>query len=183
MLSVYVDSVQRYSSRQLTKQNDILNAFSAILGYMYFMYSVRSCWGLPLFDFHKALAWFPIDFTRGRRPGFPTWSWSSYIGAVRYSGMSQKSVVPREGSPTWPWDISDNATCEDPFETGILRITTPLVSMSPPRTMTGVPMLDDGTEWKSGERDALILGEYIVHQRDKYSYDYGYRAKCVCAVL
>ncbi|KAF2660196.1 hypothetical protein K491DRAFT_711969 [Lophiostoma macrostomum CBS 122681] len=174
MLRIYKDSGQRYSSRKLTKQDDVLNAFSAILGHISFTYSVPSCWGLPTFGFHRNLAWSPVEYTQGRRSGFPTWSWASYIGAVRYSQCSWGYFLPQEEVSHWILAYVDktilngsiNASWRDSLTTGILRITIPITTMQPPSTINGGPMLDDGTEWTVGERDVLLLGEYSKDQSE-----------------
>lgn len=73
-----------YTSRSLSNQSDILNAFSGILTSLYPGH--RCLYGLPEPDFDRAMLWF--WGTRDRLiPGreiFPSWSWTSVMGQVTY---------------------------------------------------------------------------------------------------
>lgn len=77
----------RYTSKTLSYQKDILDAFRGIIG----LHEYVTLWGNPIarvgwpldpcVSFAMGLLWEPTRLCR-RRPGFPTWSWTSVVGQV-----------------------------------------------------------------------------------------------------
>jgi hypothetical protein len=77
----YFSMVQDFSSRRLTRPNDVLNAFSGIMTALN-----RELWafvqGLPRRHFVHALTWSAkADYSSPpqRRDGFPSWTWAGWI--------------------------------------------------------------------------------------------------------
>ncbi|KAL9127526.1 MAG: hypothetical protein Q9217_003614 [Psora testacea] len=98
----WFEAVLNYTGRTLTKQSDVLHAFSGIArtvesrtsdrylaGLWYSNLIHCLCWNSnwhpsgkkPVFDINN-----PESITHARRPGYlaPSWSWASIIGQVRY---------------------------------------------------------------------------------------------------
>jgi hypothetical protein len=75
-------SLQHYIGRSLTKQEDILHAFSGVTN-LYQTVLGEIWWGIPVKYFVPILAWQPWYHLRhatfrGRRSGFPSWSWAGW---------------------------------------------------------------------------------------------------------
>lgn len=89
-LHEFQDHVLRYSQRALTYERDGLNAFRGILARSPY----RSCWAIPIvgtpedpeLGFARGLSWNDNVFSSGlkRRRAFPSWSWTGWIGEIRY---------------------------------------------------------------------------------------------------
>jgi hypothetical protein len=77
---VYKASICDYSVRELTKPDDILNAFAGLQSILTpFLGSFH--WGLPGCCFEAALTWRTKDpFLLARRNWFPSWSWTGWTG-------------------------------------------------------------------------------------------------------
>ncbi|KAH7082095.1 heterokaryon incompatibility protein-domain-containing protein [Paraphoma chrysanthemicola] len=98
--------LQEYSSRDMSRSCDILNAISGVLAYYERYAGIRHLWGLP---FSEALpastqsdstnSFLPIErsffwtcrtkppypaYPAYRREGFPTWSWTGWYGSLKY---------------------------------------------------------------------------------------------------
>ena len=73
--------VNQYSYRNMTNDEDALNAFLGILQCMETLYEDGFFWGLPVADFQWGLLW-QAETTSTRREGFPTWSWAGWKGVV-----------------------------------------------------------------------------------------------------
>jgi hypothetical protein len=102
----------QYKSRQLSYEDDSLNALKGLLARSPF----HSLWGVPILSelemgfqpgrvnmaFAVALWWRPsinkIDRTRlptRRRPGFPSWSWTGWAGEIQSSILEDLEFDPR----------------------------------------------------------------------------------------
>ena len=71
------DKLKYYSYRNMTRDEDALNAFLGVLQVLQTEYGDGFFWGLPVADFQWALLWeaaLPIE----RRDGFPSWSWAGW---------------------------------------------------------------------------------------------------------
>ncbi|KAH8685462.1 heterokaryon incompatibility protein-domain-containing protein [Tricladium varicosporioides] len=100
--------IEEYSLRSLSYQGDILNGFLGILrAFEKSSLQVRHCWGVPLLlDFNnsthaascsacrptfypdytcfiRGLTWY-LPTPSPRRNGFPSWSWTGWIGPVEF---------------------------------------------------------------------------------------------------
>ena len=77
-------NVMRYSYRNMTRDEDALNAFLGVLQVMETMYEDGFFWGLPVADLQWALLW-QAPFPPKRREGFPTWSWAGWKAPINPS--------------------------------------------------------------------------------------------------
>ncbi|KFY20320.1 hypothetical protein V491_03823 [Pseudogymnoascus sp. VKM F-3775] len=82
----FSDHVTQYTSRQLTYELDILNAFLGVLEQF-----GRHWYGIPLSQFDYAIMWFHADWNSQPRVStdrveMPTWSWISTRGGVEFPG-------------------------------------------------------------------------------------------------
>lgn len=92
----YTHLVMRFSRRQLTKEEDVLNAFTGIIRPLSRIRNTRFVWGHPEKHFSKMLMWsgypsgrrealcaVPAEGSGGsRRVVFPSWSWMGWRGNV-----------------------------------------------------------------------------------------------------
>jgi hypothetical protein len=93
----YATFVDRYTSRQLTFQSDILNAFQGILNMLSKSTGSAQRFNCGLHEeyFDLALLWIPSERNRRRDVKlegdvkYPTWSWAGWVGPVSYSFMIQ----------------------------------------------------------------------------------------------
>lgn len=77
-LRSYEGFLQNYLCRNLTNDDDILNAFGGILDAL-FVHMGPFRWGIPIFFAPWAMTWHSKDeFPLERRRGFPTWSWTAW---------------------------------------------------------------------------------------------------------
>ena len=88
---VYMKTVELYTARELTKQADILAAFSGVSNLMQQTMQAPFVFGLPTSHFDLALLWEYFQPAQRRRldskaaegefSDFPSWSWSGWFGA------------------------------------------------------------------------------------------------------
>jgi hypothetical protein len=88
-LESYGDMVKLYNSRHTRDDNDVLAAFSGILGAWNRHFPAGFWHGLPEFYFDIALLWQPKKPLRRRRSpdsqySFPSWSWTGWHGDLDY---------------------------------------------------------------------------------------------------
>ncbi|KAI1204558.1 HET-domain-containing protein [Annulohypoxylon truncatum] len=78
--------VQDYSSRQLSFGTDILNAFAGVGNALGAILGSRLLHGLPEKYFTQCLLWSTssVASPRGETCSIPSWSWASWVSAVRY---------------------------------------------------------------------------------------------------
>jgi hypothetical protein len=91
---VYMKSVELYTARELTKEEDILAAFSGVSNLMQETMLAPFVFGLPTSHFDLALLWEhfePVqrrktrsDATADDSAEFPSWSWSGWVGAATH---------------------------------------------------------------------------------------------------
>ncbi|CAF9916082.1 hypothetical protein IMSHALPRED_002967 [Imshaugia aleurites] len=75
-LRKYSTCVQGYTCRDLTRQDDGLNAFQGVLNILRLDFSDDFHWGLPESIFDVAVTWmYGNHYPERRRPEFPSWSW------------------------------------------------------------------------------------------------------------
>ncbi|OCL05900.1 hypothetical protein AOQ84DRAFT_412436 [Glonium stellatum] len=82
-LRSYGRFLAKYLHRNLSKENDILNAFGGIPE-AFFPCLSPFRWGIPIFLAMRALTWYSKDqFHLHRRADFPTWSWTGWKDDTR----------------------------------------------------------------------------------------------------
>jgi hypothetical protein len=106
-LSLHPLVVETYCHRELTYQDDIIKAFSAVDAVMGRSMSGGIFFGLPEISFDSALLWKPRKKyagktkSTGRRMGFPSWSWAGWNGGIDTRIWSRStSETPRDETVT-----------------------------------------------------------------------------------
>ena len=116
-LQIYMRSIQLYTSRKLTKQNDVLNAFTGIGNLISSSLGSNTSlvWGLPTTHFDFALLWEPRDAPKHRDlKEFPSWSWCGWNDQIiEYkSSITEGPLTDIHGwlmQHTWiVWHIRDS---------------------------------------------------------------------------
>lgn len=114
----YAGSLYEYSSRHLTYNSDIVNAFAGVLGVLSErMRKEREpkfdhLYGLPTLVFDWALLWVPNMSARRRFDGWPSWSWCGWIGtiAMALSNMTAIELGHWLSNHTWIcWTVLDHS--------------------------------------------------------------------------
>ena len=119
----YERTVQNFTSRDITKKCDILNAFRGIEGRMKTIFRSGFLYGLPQSELEYCLMWEPVEEIKRRvcpdtnctnlgcpspnslEPIFPSWSWAGWEGPVTYHPRERLCRVrwaergPDTGSP------------------------------------------------------------------------------------
>lgn len=122
--------VSSYTSRDLTYECDVLNAFAAIITEYEERHGGKFCWGLPRNKFASNLCWKGEEQLRRRQvhPNgtcFPSWSWAGWVGQVTYDTFHMVS-----SAITWPWeDAYDISSTSDFTNSGILSIKAEIASV------------------------------------------------------
>jgi hypothetical protein len=98
----YEQLVKAYTPRNLTREEDCINAFQGVISAMRDVYGVRIKWGLAAHYLGRALCWSPPNVWTllRRRTGrhlisrdvlsnsenvpFPSWSWTGWVGGVDF---------------------------------------------------------------------------------------------------
>ena len=96
----YANFVERYTRRKLTDPDDVLNACNGILNK--FTKNARAAFfrGLPSNDISRGLLWEVGTFVAAqRRPRFPSWTWTGWIGRTLYKPWLMYST-PTPAPPT-----------------------------------------------------------------------------------
>jgi hypothetical protein len=88
----YGSMVEKMSTRTFTQEDDILNACQGLYKGRIAQYLGPSVCGLPECYFESCLAWQPAGNLR-RRGGFPSWSWSGWVGTVDYTLLSNPAEL------------------------------------------------------------------------------------------
>lgn len=115
----YMNCVELYSGRSLTKSKDILAAFKGVLNLIDNAMSGPSAFGLPTPHFDLALLWTPKKALKRRKrddgDDFPSWSWCGWEGgSVSYVNQDfiedcLENVHSWLISHTWiQWHIRDH---------------------------------------------------------------------------
>jgi hypothetical protein len=94
-LSAYQILLLYFSRRELTKDNDAINAFAGMLRFLGTRMKTPILEGLPTASFDISLLFFGSELRR--RPGFPSYSWAGWSGPVQ---------GPKELDWHWPEDDS-----------------------------------------------------------------------------
>lgn len=84
----YARLVEQYTHRQLTNDEDILNALGGLLHIFRQFFKFPMRYGLPEILFDIALLWQPAEMLEVRHSindsKFPSWSWAGWKGKVKY---------------------------------------------------------------------------------------------------
>jgi hypothetical protein len=72
--------ITKYSSRELSYQSDILNAFAGVLDMMKNDLGAEMCFGLLSSALTHEMSWRLSGKSALRRLGFPSWSWCGWLG-------------------------------------------------------------------------------------------------------
>jgi hypothetical protein len=100
----YQDLLQQYMTRNLTRETDILAAFSGILN-SFKIELGASMFGLPEVVFGAALLWYGDPYAR-QRLGLPSWSWCGWV--PEQSRQMSWLVVASTGEEenAWGWSTA-----------------------------------------------------------------------------
>lgn len=79
----YQKIVAQYTKRKLSFQEDVLRAFAGITSLVTTTLASQLHSGIPVRYYDSLLLWLP-EAPLQRRVGFPSWSWTGWIGPVRY---------------------------------------------------------------------------------------------------
>ena len=100
-----------YSSRQLTKDSDAINAISALLIPLAIRMKSRLLEGLPTSSFDMSILYFPRRGSLRRRNGFPSYSWAGWQGQVAWHmahyEWPEDADIPPYGPQSPQLDIRD----------------------------------------------------------------------------
>jgi len=80
----YTAAVELYTRRFLTEPSDILHAFEGVGRVLQQRMDTSMHFGLPSRLLDSALLWESSQLLR-RRPGFPSWSWTGWIGEISWN--------------------------------------------------------------------------------------------------
>ncbi|KAI4222582.1 MAG: hypothetical protein L6R36_006033, partial [Xanthoria steineri] len=112
--------VNNYTSRRLTWELDILDAFAGISNYWADRFGGTLKYGLPNAAFDWALLWEPQEHLSRRELGqstFPSWSWAGWKGCVSIHPPTNDSSLAPRGIQEWlthhTWIASLNALLWD----------------------------------------------------------------------
>lgn len=116
----YSQIVNNYTSRRLTWELDILDAFAGISNYWADRFGGTLKYGLPNAAFDWALLWEPQEHLSRRELGqstFPSWSWAGWKGCVSIHPPTNDSSLAPRGIQEWlthhTWIASLNALLWD----------------------------------------------------------------------
>ncbi|KAI4940899.1 hypothetical protein J4E91_011076 [Alternaria rosae] len=92
----YEEIVAEYTAKKMGYPDDILNAFTGIQTMLTRMFDWNFVGGLPTSLLHLALLWTPVTTTERRLTASqqPSWSWSGWIGRVRYADLVRPGHRP-----------------------------------------------------------------------------------------
>lgn len=113
----YFQMLELYSARQFSRDDDALNAFSAILNLLKPSLGGEYVYGLPTTAFEDALLWLPASTLRLRGDKkthdsiFPSWSWASWAGKIE--GPREEVGFSRITNVHSPSDSSPLANSSD----------------------------------------------------------------------
>jgi hypothetical protein len=131
--SDYVGSLYEYSSRQLTYDSDVLNAFAGVLGVLCERMSngrnpeLDHAYGLPTYVFDWAILWQPNTSVHRKSNGWPSWSWCGYTGTISMAltGMDVSQLENWLCNYTWinwvTYDLNGQPLIQIPSESTYQR--------------------------------------------------------------
>ncbi|CAG8976569.1 hypothetical protein HYALB_00010211 [Hymenoscyphus albidus] len=159
--SIYM-IIEDFSGRHLTFPADILNAFEGVLNTFCNMeLGFKTYWGIPMPWPHDHKSSSSTNFLRGlswraagkgrelcRREGFPSWSWTGWIGPVNYFMVYGVSGIEMKNYSEWRVDAElDSRTKKSRIETESITSTDKKENMT------------SGRLWISGPSVRVIIKE------------------------
>jgi hypothetical protein len=171
---IYSRLVQQYTMRNLSYEADILNAFSGIMMHLQNCYGGKFFSCLPEASFDLALLWVSGKGQR-RRPAFPTWSWTSWVGRVSY--IHEWPVMTRRLECYYPTVSVENFVLESEDESTKLETKVRWERSFGSLGRSNVtPGMDVGQRFSQGrilltfkawvkEAREFTIGEKVVHIR------------------
>lgn len=99
----YAKTIEQYTHRHMSYQEDILNAFAGISHIFSLAFKCGMRFGLPEALLDTSLLWRPTEQLKRRR-GFPSWSWSGWVGRVAYDEPFKITQGADGGFVSFAWD-------------------------------------------------------------------------------
>lgn len=99
----YAKMIEQYTHRYMSYQQDILNAFAGISHIFSLAFKCGMRFGLPEALLDISLLWRPTEQLKRRR-GFPSWSWSGWVGRVAYHEPFKITQGADGGFVSFAWD-------------------------------------------------------------------------------
>ena len=101
----YATAVQNFSTRSITYEWDLLNAFAGIMSYFEPRFRSEFLFGLPASELDLALLWQPVGNAARRvgqdgTPLFPSWAWIGWATGVQYweeGAVNTKTTIQGTG--------------------------------------------------------------------------------------
>jgi hypothetical protein len=92
----YEEIIAEYTAKKMGYPDDILNAFTGIQTMLTRMFDWAFVGGLPTSLLHLALLWTPVTTIERRMTASqqPSWSWSGWIGRIRYADLVRPGHRP-----------------------------------------------------------------------------------------
>lgn len=140
----YRDAVVHYTGRELSNEEDVLDAFSGVL---HTMYDGRCIEGLPKCIFDVALLWQPRQKLSCRK-GFPSWSWIGWKGCVNWTDVSLPTC-----------DGEDKIDEASAIEDWIINNTWIVWHSSSTKACQSLAFKNDGPPWLLGTSQDLTAHE------------------------
>ena len=88
----YAKLVQHYSKRQVSRDNDVLDAIAGLLHTFELCFKRPIRHGLPQALLDAAILWRPAERLERRDCSVPSWSWAGWRGEVKYASAFQVEV-------------------------------------------------------------------------------------------
>ncbi len=175
--SDYAGALYEYSSRRLTYESDILNAFQGVCNILAermdteYTNEMNYLNGLPVNIFDWALLWLPNDTARRRSGPWPSWSWCGRIGTIAMflCGLDGQQLRDWLRDHTWiKWTTYDAAgRCLAQFsfngasprrETGFPTSGSPLAAPATPEKVRELLR-----SWSAGQGECSPILSGLLH--------------------
>jgi hypothetical protein len=92
----YSDAVSYYTQRNMSRESDIINAFTGVADLISQGVNTKFWYGIPEFAFDQALLWQPREALKRRAEdngAFPSWSWAAWKGHCSYRGRGWYNAI------------------------------------------------------------------------------------------
>ena len=160
----FYKTVSEYSGRKLTYESDILNGVWGVLRTFHNAeYPIHHYWGVPLFSSHwrddyiTGFAWDLVQPAQ-RRPGFPSWSWTGWLGQVK-PGL----LVKLEHASTPSQRPSSNAP--NPAKSPSRNFSMPPSITQPPSPETNTVVTPEAEGILQISLPHPVTGSIFIHAR------------------